>query len=104
MATGTPRGRTTASATDQAAAVTEDVADVGRNGAGTLGRVVGAPVAMAREVADDVASAARHPETVVYWGGLAALAALGAIELPVAAAIGVGVAVAAGIRRRGADA
>jgi hypothetical protein len=53
----------------------------------------------ARVVADDLASAAQRPDALVYWGGLAALAALGAIELPVAAAIGVGVAIAGGIRR-----
>lgn len=100
MATGTSRTRTTTSATDQTSALTEDVAEAGRNGAGTLNRVMAAPVAMAREVVDDVASAARQPETMVYWGGLAAMAVLGAIELPVAAAIGVGMAVASGIRRR----
>jgi hypothetical protein len=98
MATGA-RTRIRAQAADEPAAVTEDIAATGRNGAGTLTRVITAPVTVVREVADDVASAARRPDAVVYWGGLAALAALGAIELPVAAALGVGVAVAGGIRR-----
>jgi hypothetical protein len=84
---------------DQLGGLAEDAAETGRGGAGTLSRVVTAPVTAARVVADDLASAARRPDAVVYWGGLAALAALGAIELPVAAALGVGVAVAGGIRR-----
>src|SRR5690348_2350399 len=100
MATGAPRTRSTiAGTTDEAVAATQDVADTGRNSAGTLTKVVTAPVTVVREVADDVAAAARRPDAVLYWGGLAALAALGAIELPVAAALGVGVAVAGGIRR-----
>lgn len=98
MATGA-RTRTGGRTTDEAAAVTEDVAATGSYGAGTLAKVITAPVTVVREVADDVASAARRPDAVLYWGGLAALTALGAIELPVAAAIGVGVAVAGGIRR-----
>jgi len=96
MATG--RGRVSGTV-DEAATAAGDVVDTGRDGAGTIGRVLGAPVTVAREVADDVAAAARRPDTVAYWGGLAALAVVGAIELPVAAAIGVGVAVASGVRR-----
>jgi hypothetical protein len=99
MATGTSRTASRASAADQTSALAEDVAEAGRSGAGALDRVLFAPVTMAREVVDDVASAARRPETVMYWGGLAALTVIGAIELPVAAAIGVGVAVAGGMRR-----
>jgi hypothetical protein len=79
--------------------VGEDAVAAGREGGRSIGDVLGAPVTVARDVVDDVAGAARRPEAVLYWGGLAALAALGVIELPVAAAIGVGVAVAGGIRR-----
>src|SRR3954466_1244972 len=64
------------------------------------GHLAGLPVAVARTVVDDVASTARRPDAVIYWGGLAGLAALGVLEWPVAAALGVGVAVAGGRRRR----
>lgn len=97
MATG--RSRISGSTTDEAAATAGDVVETGRGGTSTAGRVLGAPATVAREVADDVAAAARRPETVLYWGGLAALALMGAIELPVAAAIGVGVAIASNARR-----
>lgn len=58
-----------------------------------------APAAVARSVRDDVA-AARRPDAVLYWGGAAGFAAMGVLEFPVAAAVGVGV-VAAGVVRRG---
>src|SRR5689334_36239 len=100
MATRAPRTRSTiASTTDEADAATPDRADTGRNSAGTLTKVVTPPGPVLRDGADDVAAAARRPDAVLYWGGLAALAALAAMVLPVAAAIGVGVAVAGGIRR-----
>jgi hypothetical protein len=60
-----------------------------------------APVTVVRTLADDVATAARRPDAVLYWGGLAALAALGVLDWPAAVAVGVGVAVARGIRRPG---
>jgi hypothetical protein len=77
----------------------EDTVAAGREGGRSLGRIVSAPVTVAREVVDDLGAAARRPEAVLYWGGLAAMTALGVIELPVAAAVGVGVAVAGGFRR-----
>jgi hypothetical protein len=64
-----------------------------------VGHVVTLPVTVARAVVDDVATTARRPDAVVYWGGLAGLAALGVLDWPVAAAVGVGVAVAGGRRR-----
>jgi len=66
----------------------------------SVGHLAGLPIAVARTVVDDVASTARRPDAVIYWGGLAGLAALGVLEWPVAAAVGVGVAVAGGRRRR----
>ena len=50
-------------------------------------------------LAHDVAVTARNPEAVAYWGGLAALAVVGALEWPVAVAAGLGVAVAGAVRR-----
>jgi hypothetical protein len=93
----TGQGRTTAS--DEAVAAAKAVPETGRESASSAGSILTAPMTIAREVADDLSAAARRPETVLYWGGLAALAAVGVIELPVAAAIGVGVAVASGVRR-----
>ena len=37
--------------------------------------------------------------SLLYWGGLAGLAALGVLEWPAAVAVGVGVAIASGVRR-----
>jgi hypothetical protein len=68
---------------------------------GATAQVLRIPGTVAGAIAGDISSAARRPEAVLYWGGLAGLAALGVLEWPVAAAIGVGVAVASGIRRRG---
>jgi hypothetical protein len=59
------------------------------------------PLLAVTAVADDIAATARRPEAVVYWGGLAVLAALGVLEWPAAAAVGVGIAVARGSRREG---
>jgi hypothetical protein len=64
-----------------------------------LGQVVTAPVAVGRRLADDVGTAAQRPDIVLYWAGLAGLAALGALEWPAAAAVGVGVALASRARR-----
>lgn len=68
---------------------------------GATAQVLRFPGTVAGAIAGDISSVARRPEAVLYWGGLAGLAALGVLEWPVAAAIGVGVAVASGIRRRG---
>ena len=57
------------------------------------------PITAARAVAEDVVSAARRPDALAYWGGLAGLAALGILDWPVAAAVGVGVAITNGVRR-----
>jgi hypothetical protein len=67
--------------------------------AGTAGHLALLPVTVAMAVVDDIASTARRPDALVYWGGLAAMATLGVLEWPVAAAVGVGVAVANGRRR-----
>lgn len=68
-------------------------------GGHVLASVVTFPVTAVRAVAEDVVSTAKRPEALVYWGGLAGLAVLGALEWPVAAAVGVGVAIANGRRR-----
>jgi hypothetical protein len=68
----------------------------------TVGRTVAMPLLAVTAVADDIAATARRPEAVLYWGGLAVLAALGVLEWPAAAAVGVGIAVARGSRREGA--
>jgi hypothetical protein len=64
----------------------------------TMGRAVTLPVRVAAAIADDVSSTARRPDAVLYWGGLAGLAVLGVLDWPVAAAVGIGVAVANGRR------
>jgi hypothetical protein len=61
-------------------------------------QVISAPVTVAREVTDDVASTLRGPDAVLYLGGVVDLAALGSVEWPVAAVAGVGFAIASGIR------
>jgi hypothetical protein len=71
----------------------------GRGVGSTVGAVVTMPFAVARSVAEDVVSTARRPDALLYWGGLVGMAALGVLEWPVAAAAGVGVAVANGVRR-----
>jgi hypothetical protein len=63
-----------------------------------MGRAVTLPVRVAAAIADDVSSTARRPDAVLYWGGLAGLAVLGVLDWPVAAAVGIGVAVANGRR------
>lgn len=70
-----------------------------RQATGPIAQVVTFPYVLGREVAEDIVSTARRPDAVLYWGGLAGLAALGVLEWPAAVALGVGVAVASGIRR-----
>lgn len=103
MATGRRASTSEAVASEarELPAAGEEVAGAGREGGRSLGRVMTAPMTVAREVVDDVTTAARRPDAVLYWGGLAVLAAVGVIEAPVAAAVGVGVAVAGGVRRTG---
>ena len=80
-------------------ATVEDVPDTGQNGTSAVWDIATAPITAVRSVADDVASTARRPDAVLYWGGLAGLAALGVLEWPAALAVGVGVAIASGVRR-----
>jgi hypothetical protein len=65
----------------------------------TARAVFRAPGTAVRTLVDDVAGAARRPDAVLTWVGLAGLAAVGVIEAPVAAVVGVAVAVAGGVRR-----
>lgn len=64
-----------------------------------LRQVITMPVTATRTVLEDVVSTARRPDGLLYLGGLVGLAALGVLEWPVAAATGIGVAVASGARR-----
>jgi hypothetical protein len=70
-----------------------------RRATGPVAQVLTFPYFLGRAVAEDVLSTARRPDALLYWGGLAGLAALGVLEWPAAAAVGVGVAVASGVRR-----
>jgi hypothetical protein len=70
-----------------------------RGVAGSATQVLTFPYTLGRAVAEDIASTARRPDAVLYWAGLAGLAALGVLEWPAAAAVGVGVAIAHGRRR-----
>jgi len=93
----TPRKRTApATGPEQAPATPRARAGRGRPG---LADLITFPVRVSQGLAHDVAVTARNPEAVAYWGGLAALAVVGALEWPVAAAAGLGVAVAGAVRR-----
>lgn len=83
-------------ATGEAAA---DTAPAGSGAAGALRQIITVPGTVARQVADDVVTTARRPDAVLYLSGLVGLAVIGVLEWPVAAAAGVGVAVASGVRR-----
>ncbi len=93
--------------TDQAAeqaeriarAAVEKVAALGTGVARSARTVVTLPATATVAVVDDVVSAVRRPDAVLYGGALVGLAAFGILEWPVAAAVGVGVAVASGVRR-----
>jgi len=71
----------------------------GSRAADPLRQVITFPVNATRTVLEDVVSTARRPDALLYYGGLAGLAALGVLEWPVAAVTGLGVAVASGARR-----
>jgi hypothetical protein len=90
---------TTEDTTESSAAPAGTGTGTGASLAGTAGHLALLPVTVAMTVVDDIASTARRPDALVYWGGLAAMATLGVLEWPVAAAVGVGVAVANGRRR-----
>ncbi|MCU1615282.1 MAG: hypothetical protein JWO98_2822 [Frankiales bacterium] len=64
-----------------------------------LAQALTVPIAVGRKVGEDITRTARRPDAVLFWAGLAGLAALGALDWPAAAAIGVGIAVAGGARR-----
>lgn len=84
------------------AAAGETAAKTSAAGSGVvhaLRTVVTMPATVTREVLDDVVTTVRRPDAVLYLGGLIGMAALGVLEWPVAAAAGVGVAVANGVRR-----
>jgi hypothetical protein len=91
---------TLAEAREEAAAAAEGTAAAGSAAGGALRQVLSAPVTVARDVADDVASTLRRPDAVLYLAGVVGLAALGVVEWPVVAVAGVGLAIANG-RRRG---
>jgi uncharacterized protein (DUF2267 family) len=63
-----------------------------------LRQVITLPVTATRTVVEDVVATARRPDGLLYFGGLVGLAALGVLEWPVAAATGIGVAIASGAR------
>lgn len=76
-----------------------DTAAAGTGAAGSMRQIITMPATVARQVADDVVTTVRRPDAVLYLGGLVGLAVFGALEWPVVAAAGVGVAVASGVRR-----
>ncbi|MCW2726665.1 MAG: hypothetical protein JWN35_3586 [Frankiales bacterium] len=91
-------GHLTGRATDAAHAAAGQARNVGAAALGAATMVATAPIVVAKDVAADIAGAVRQPDTVAYWAGLAALTVAGVLELPVAAAVGVGVAIAKGGR------
>jgi len=91
-------GREFAALIATAPAVAGDGAGTGSAAADVLRQVITMPVTMTRTVVEDVVSTARRPDALLYYGGLAGLAVLGVLEWPVAAATGLGVAVASGAR------
>jgi hypothetical protein len=62
---------------------------------------MGSVVAQTRWIAQTAVSAMPQPRRLLYYGGLGALAALGLVEWPVAAAVAAGVWVATHTGRRG---
>lgn len=101
------RTRTAERATDEPAATAKratgeaaaKTAAAGSGAAQSLRQILTMPATVARQVADDVVTTVRRPDAVLYLGGLVGLAVVGVLEWPVAAAAGVGVAVANGVRR-----
>jgi uncharacterized protein (DUF2267 family) len=75
----------------------------GRGAMDSLRQVVTFPVEATRVVVEDVVTTVRRPDGLLYLGGLAALAALGVLEWPLAAVAGLGVAIAGGGRRARAE-
>jgi hypothetical protein len=95
-----PSGEQAAEQAQQLARAAAEKAAALRSGViHTARTVVTLPVTATVAVVDDVVSAVRRPDVVLYGGALAGLAALGVLAWPVAGAVGVGVAVASGVRR-----
>jgi uncharacterized protein (DUF2267 family) len=92
-------GREYAALMKTASTAPGDGAADGSVAAHALRQVITMPVTATRAVVEDVVSTARRPDGLLYLGGLVGLAALGVLEWPVAAATGIGVAVASGARR-----
>ena len=86
-------------AQQMARSAVEKAAALGSGVVHTARTVVTLPVTATVAVVDDVVSAVRRPDVVLYGGALAGLAAAGVLAWPVAGAVGVGVAVASGVRR-----
>jgi hypothetical protein len=90
---------TLAEAREEAAATADSAAGAAPAAVGALRQVVSAPLTVARDLADDVASTLRRPDAVLYLAGVVGLATVGILEWPVVAVAGVGLAVANGRRR-----
>jgi len=83
-----------ASAGRQAEAMTEAAGDVAGTTPVTVGEVLRNPLAATGQLLSGLGASARRPDAVLYWGGLTGAVLLGAIDWPVAVAVGIGVAVA----------
>ena len=96
--------RGSAQTTDVNTTTTESTGPANDGGLGSGARdVVASPLAVINAVARDIADTARRPEVIAYWAGLAGVTLLGAIEWPVAVAVGVGVAIARGTRAHNSE-
>lgn len=96
---GPPTAQAVATAKQATGEAAADTAAAGSGAAESMRQILTMPTTVARQVADDVVTTMRRPDAVLYLGGLVGLAVIGVLEWPVAAAAGVGVAVATGVRR-----
>ena len=87
-------GREYAALTGTVSKAPGDGAADGSAAAHALRQVITMPVTATVAVVEEVVATARRPDGLLYLGGLVGLAALGVLEWPVAAATGIGVAVA----------
>lgn len=92
---GEKAAATTKQGTREAA---QDTAAAGSGATGSLRQIITMPSTVARQIAGDVVTTVRRPDAVLYLGGLVGLAAVGVLEWPVAAAVGIGAAVATEVR------
>lgn len=97
--TAPPKDQAAEKAEQMTRAAVQKAAALGSGVARSVRTVVTLPATATVAVVDDVVSAVRRPDAVLYGGALVGLAAFGLLEWPVAAAVGVGVAVASGVRR-----